>query len=108
MNDSKTNTCQNAHPKRPVVVLESSDSDDNIIEQPEEDAEAELGKSISPLNAEVGLTSITERLVREWTSPIYAFFHPHPLIEVIGGRRCHEFICGATECKGRGARPCIV
>jgi hypothetical protein len=56
----------------------------------------------------VDLPHLSERLAREWTSPIYAFFQPRPLIEVNDGRRCHEFICGATECKGRGARSRVV
>jgi hypothetical protein len=84
MDDRRLNTCRNARLKTPVVVLESSDSGDdlyapvhanhqrktsqkkggktqrttkdtedlcsdsdiNIIEKPEEDAGAELGKSI--------------------------------------------------------------
>jgi hypothetical protein len=47
----------------------------------------------------------TERLAQEWTSPIYAFFHARPSIEIVNGRRCHEFICSASHCKGKGSRP---
>jgi hypothetical protein len=49
-----------------------------------------------------------EQLAQDWTSPIYAFFNPHPLIEVINSRRCHEFVCTAPQCKGKGAKPQIV
>ena len=49
-----------------------------------------------------------ERLAQDWTSPIYTFFNPRLLIEVINGRRCHEFICAAPHCKGKGAKPQIV
>ena len=52
--------------------------------------------------------SCIERLVKEWTSPIYAFFQARPSAEIMNGRRCHEFICAATHCKGKGSRPRIV
>ena len=47
-------------------------------------------------------------MARDWTSPIYGFFHARPIIEVVGGRRCHEFKCAAPHCKGKGSRPRIV
>jgi hypothetical protein len=40
-----------------------------------------------------------ERLSKRWTSPIYAFFHPQLLIQVINGRRCHIFACAAKTCR---------
>jgi len=43
-----------------------------------------------------------ERLAKDWTSPIYAFFKSIPLIDYIGGRRLHVFECGAKHCKGKG------
>lgn len=43
-----------------------------------------------------------ERLRKTWTSPIYGFFQTEPLISVVSGRRCHEFICAAQPCKGQG------
>jgi hypothetical protein len=46
-----------------------------------------------------------ERLAQDWASPIYAFFKPCPLIEVVHGRHCHEFVCAAPHCKGKGAKP---
>ncbi|KAF9471925.1 hypothetical protein BDN70DRAFT_819381, partial [Pholiota conissans] len=44
-----------------------------------------------------------ETLKKDWTSYIYAFFKPDPLIEFVNGRECHAFvcvICVATHCKG--------
>jgi len=40
--------------------------------------------------------------MRDWNSPIYAFFKPTPAIEYIQGRRLHVFECTATSCKGKG------
>jgi hypothetical protein len=39
-----------------------------------------------------------ERLMKEWKSPVYAFYEPVPRISSIGGRRCHEFHCVAHRC----------
>ena len=41
----------------------------------------------------------TERLTKEWTTPIYAFFKPTPMIEYVDGRRSHWFQCMAKTCK---------
>jgi hypothetical protein len=37
--------------------------------------------------------------MKDWTSPIYAFFEPTPGIEYHDGRRCHVFKCTARGCK---------
>lgn len=37
--------------------------------------------------------------MKEWISPVYAFFEPTPRIVEINGRRAHEFKCGARGCK---------
>lgn len=47
-------------------------------------------------------------MAKDWTSPIYGFFESRPAIEVVDGRRCHEFKCAATFCKGKGMNPRIV
>lgn len=36
--------------------------------------------------------------MKEWNAPIYAFFRPFPLVEIVNGRRCHSFQCGAKNC----------
>ncbi|KAG1779915.1 hypothetical protein EV702DRAFT_1043301 [Suillus placidus] len=36
-----------------------------------------------------------EWLMKEWTSPVYAFFDPMPCIIENDGRRAHEFKCSA-------------
>ncbi|KZV89380.1 hypothetical protein EXIGLDRAFT_618283, partial [Exidia glandulosa HHB12029] len=41
----------------------------------------------------------TERLMKGWTSPIYAFYNPTFRIGYEGGRRYHAFQCAAKGCK---------
>jgi len=45
-----------------------------------------------------------EWLAQDWASPIYAFVKPCSLIKVVHGWHCHEFICAAPHCKGKGAK----
>jgi hypothetical protein len=47
-------------------------------------------------------------MAKDWTSPIYGFFAARPAIEVVDGRRCHEFKCAAPHCKGKGVKARIV
>ncbi|KAG0692504.1 hypothetical protein DFH29DRAFT_788653, partial [Suillus ampliporus] len=44
------------------------------------------------------------RLMKEWSSPIYAFFQPIPTIEYHDQRRCHVFKCAAHGCNHRVRR----
>ena len=37
--------------------------------------------------------------MKEWNSPVYAFFDPTPKIVIIQGRRAHEFKCQGRGCK---------
>ncbi|KAG2085775.1 uncharacterized protein F5147DRAFT_748661 [Suillus discolor] len=37
--------------------------------------------------------------MKDWSSPIYAFFEPTPAIEYHDKRRCHVFKCAAHGCK---------
>lgn len=37
--------------------------------------------------------------MKNWTSPIYAFFKPHPKIVYIDSRVAHEFRCTGRGCK---------
>ncbi|KAI5991974.1 hypothetical protein EDC04DRAFT_2587236, partial [Pisolithus marmoratus] len=39
------------------------------------------------------------QLMRDWTSPVYAFFNPQPVILEINGRWAHDFKCCACGCK---------
>ncbi|KAG0695951.1 hypothetical protein DFH29DRAFT_813648, partial [Suillus ampliporus] len=41
----------------------------------------------------------TEWLMKEWVSPVYAFFNLMPKIIEISGRRAHEFKCQVKSCK---------
>ena len=40
----------------------------------------------------------TERMMKEWNSPIYAFFSPTPDVEYVESRRSHVFKCLAKGC----------
>ncbi|KAF8157992.1 hypothetical protein B0H34DRAFT_656671 [Crassisporium funariophilum] len=42
-----------------------------------------------------------DRLSKDWTWPIYAFFKPIPKIKYVDKKRCHKFECGAKYCKGK-------
>lgn len=42
---------------------------------------------------------VTEHMMKSWTSPIYAFYEPIPIITYVDGRRCHVFKCAARGCK---------
>ncbi|KAG0704063.1 hypothetical protein DFH29DRAFT_802380, partial [Suillus ampliporus] len=44
------------------------------------------------------------RLMKDWVSPVYAFFNPKPRIVVISGRHAHEFKCCAKGCKATTRR----
>jgi hypothetical protein len=48
-----------------------------------------------------GSPTSTERLNEEWTSSIYAFYAPYPVIGYEGKRCYHEFKCAAKGCKKR-------
>ncbi|KAG1854629.1 hypothetical protein F4604DRAFT_1932694 [Suillus subluteus] len=45
-----------------------------------------------------------KRLMQEWVSLVYAFFHPTPNIVEIKGQRAHEFKCQAKGCKAKVRR----
>lgn len=41
----------------------------------------------------------SEKKVRDWNAPIYAFFEPMPRVIEIEGRPAHVFKCNAHGCK---------
>ena len=43
--------------------------------------------------------SFVERLMKEWISPVYGFFHPKPRIEILDGHQSHIFKCEGKSCK---------
>jgi hypothetical protein len=68
------------------------------FEEPEVDAEAELGEFY--FSKKMFKTyAITEHLQKDWTAPIYAFFNPKPIIEYVDNRWCHTFVCAANPCR---------
>ncbi|KAG2127194.1 uncharacterized protein EDB93DRAFT_1257150 [Suillus bovinus] len=67
-----------------------------VIDDMSEKSGDEAGSEASgPESAEDERT----RLMKEWVSPVYAFFDPTPRITEVGGRRAHEFKCCAKGCK---------
>jgi hypothetical protein len=50
------------------------------------------------------ITTLSERLSKDWTSPIYVFFRKEPRVEYIKGRRVHVFECAAGRCRGKNGR----
>ena len=42
--------------------------------------------------------------MKDWVSPVYAFFNPKPRINVVNGRRVHEFKCRAKGCNATTRR----
>ena len=37
-------------------------------------------------------------MMKQWTSPVYAFYHPIPDIVYVNGRCAHVFKCAAKSC----------
>ncbi|KAF8545952.1 hypothetical protein OG21DRAFT_1491739 [Imleria badia] len=54
--------------------------------------EINVGSFNSDAKNETAQDELT-RLLKEWSSPIYAFFEPIPQIIEIDGRRAHDFKC---------------
>lgn len=46
--------------------------------------------------------------MKNWRSPVYAFFKPVPMIRTIKGRRVHTFECLAKCCLAKGTDPRFV
>lgn len=72
-----------------------------LIEEPEESAEAELGESLLSV-CHIYAHRFSERISKDWNSPIYIFFQPDAEIEYVNGRRVHVFECAAVRCMGKG------
>lgn len=73
-------------------------------DQADETAEDELSMCN---NLDMNITLIEykiERLMKDWNSPVYAFFNPTPQIIEIDGRRAHDFKCQAKRCKTKVRR----
>ncbi|KAG2738500.1 hypothetical protein P692DRAFT_201873927 [Suillus brevipes Sb2] len=73
-----------AHADAIVIDSSASEKGDNEVEDPAESSDAEL-----------------KRLMKDWGSPIYAFFEPTPRIEYHDSRHCHVFKCAAPGSSGK-------
>jgi hypothetical protein len=94
-----TSPVESSHTGDTEVVYEVEDSDDDEVP---ESAEAELSTQ-RPCHRNVAHL-LSERVGKDWTSPIYVFFNRVPRIEHIEGRRVHVFMCAASHCKGKNGR----
>lgn len=85
-------------------VVGNDDTDDSIEEieppQPKETPQAELGTTGLTLFLlrDVLIKPLSERLQKDWVSPVYAFFDPTPMIQTVDGRRVHVFKCLGKGC----------
>ena len=41
----------------------------------------------------------SEHLLKDWRSPVYAFYYLIPKVAYMDTQQCHEFKCGAHGCK---------
>ncbi|KAG1895337.1 uncharacterized protein F5891DRAFT_960313 [Suillus fuscotomentosus] len=68
------------------------------VDDADDDPEDELSESSNPY-INIRLIDYTEQLMKEWNSPVYAFFDPTSHIVEIGDCGAHEFKCQARGCK---------
>lgn len=93
-------------PAQELILVDEDDNEEKVetyLEEPEESAEAELGMISFPYQTEL-IASRSERLSKEWTSPIYVFYRKEPRVDHVKGRRIHVFECAAGKCRGKNGR----
>ncbi|KAG1842422.1 hypothetical protein F4604DRAFT_1938803 [Suillus subluteus] len=87
----ESNTSGNVLKRKVLMLVEIDGSDDEVdsngsdhedTSSVEETAEDEL-----------------KQMMKDWNSPIYAFYGPTPTIVDVNGRRAHVFKCSAKGCK---------
>ncbi|KAG1831114.1 hypothetical protein EV424DRAFT_1534623 [Suillus variegatus] len=71
---------------------QSSNDGVNNADNDNEDEPSNTDKEESPEDE-------LKRLMKDWISPVYAFFNPKPHIVIIKGRCAHEFKCFGKSCK---------
>ena len=87
----------------PIDVTEILSDSDAELKAIEESCKAELSKNIFNDNFQKINTHL-DRLSKEWTAPIYAFFHATPLVKYVSGCRIHTFQCLAKNCRAKNGR----
>jgi hypothetical protein len=103
LSGSRTTSPVNSNHSGDTKVYEVTDSEgDEVQEVPAESAESQL--SMCHMGIRENAHLLSERLGKDWISPIYVFFNCVPRIEHIDGRRVHVFMCTASHCKGRNGR----
>ncbi|KAF9232754.1 hypothetical protein BU15DRAFT_67187 [Melanogaster broomeanus] len=80
-----------------IIVMRTAEEDASVINL--SSGGEGNGEAKSSPEAETAEEELTH-LMKEWTSPIYAFFDLMPWILMIDGWRVHEFKCSARGCKG--------
>ncbi|KAG1819090.1 uncharacterized protein BJ212DRAFT_1298359 [Suillus subaureus] len=78
---------------------ENDVSKGTITDGDEESAKDELSKRSSVSSKYQLMLATAEQLMKEWNSPIYAFFDPTPIIETVNGHCAHAFKCMGKGCK---------
>ncbi|KAG1808914.1 uncharacterized protein BJ212DRAFT_1484769 [Suillus subaureus] len=96
----KTRSSLPSSPEPSVIDIDAIDtatkSDD------EEDLDAELRKTSTDTTMSVPYRFNTEKLKKNWRSPVYAFFDiDRVAVQNVDGRNCHFFPCAAQKCKTR-------
>lgn len=86
---SKSASCQ------AIVRTEEEDALHGDVEVIVLDADEDANSNSPKINPEAEL----EKLMTEWTSPVYAFFQPRPTIIDVDRRRAYDFKCAARSCK---------
>ena len=80
---------------RPVQATTTHNNSDDV-------ESTEDGLSASCLILMVWLAhNVSERMMKDWNTPIYAFFEPLPKVIVKDGCRAHKFMCFARGCKAK-------
>ena len=73
------------------MTVSDTGSNLGISDIEDSDDRDEFGKPVElNLNNKSQLTK-TERVSKDWRSPVYAFYHPVPKITYLDEGRCHEF-----------------
>ncbi|KAF8119170.1 hypothetical protein EV363DRAFT_1463993 [Boletus edulis] len=76
----------------PAARSSSGNNESTVEEDPRNNNESEDDLHETPEEQ-------LHRMMKDWISPIYAFFDPVPVIEEVNGRHSHVFKCSARGCK---------
>ncbi|KAG1732953.1 hypothetical protein EDB19DRAFT_1831113 [Suillus lakei] len=82
--------------RRAIVQTEEEDNNaEHRSSSPDVESAADELSMSTLVQANILINKNIEWLMKEWTSPAYAFFDPTPRIIENDGQRAHEFKCSA-------------